>query len=177
MRHGRCAFREEEGFDSNMLLFFLSTRGHMDWTHEWEELHPDKTPPHSPATAAHRARERDTWDIPARGPPFHLALRRGCPSCGSHERGRSLGRPRAASRQRCPSFACWGRRGCWNPRDTGDEQHSALAAAPPGVWLWGYGKDPQQYATRELLHRDRLKSRPPTPESHYPPTERKIPKE
>lgn len=171
-RRGRCASHEEVGFDSSRPLFFRSTRGRMGWMHVWVEPHLNKILPRSPAKAGRMAHEHDTWDIHALVPPFHLALRHGCPSCGSRERDRSLGRPRAASRLLCPSAACWERQGCWSPQDTGDERRSALAGVPPGVWWWGCGTVPQPFAIRESLHRDRSENRPLTLESHSPPTER-----
>lgn len=144
----------------------------MDWTREWAGLHLNKTPPRSRATAARTARGRGTWDIPVPGPLFRPARRRGSPSCGSRERGRSLGKPKAASRPLCPSCACWGRRGCWSPRGTGVERRSAPVGAPPGVWRWECGRAPQPYATKGSLHRGRSEIRLLTLASRFLPKER-----
>lgn len=123
-RHETREFREAAESETSILQTSPSTRVHRGWKRAWAVLRLRKNRPRSRATEARRGPQSCTWDTPSRWPP----CRSGGPSCGTRARGRSWGRPRAASPPPLPSGWCWGRPACWAPRGTAAARRWSPAA-------------------------------------------------
>ena len=168
-RSGRCACRAAAGSDSRTPSSSPSRRDRRGRRRGWGAPRPRRSRTRSPATAARRGPAPGTWGTLSPDTPRPPRGYDGPPSRGSRARGRSAGRPRAASR---PGRLCgegWGRPACWSRPDTAAARRSAPAAGPPGVWRWGCATDPQPSATAGWRRTGRWASRPSARYTQSPP--------